>query len=766
MLTQILNNGTQIINTEIGDTGTQILSSGTQIIGNAPTLNTENFIGGLLQKGETINGWTLIEKINIQSGEADLYIASKNNQKGVIKYYRGNIHPKTDLLEKLIELNHPDIINIFEFGEYKKHFYEIMEYAAGGALDTKTEDGTYKYLPVSEEKAIQICREVINSYKTCHEKGIIHRDIKPANIYFRNADGTDVVIGDFGISSIINEDEIITHKTTTASRTTGYAAPEVLSGIISPKMDYYALGITLWEILTGKDPFVLENGKRRNDAHLIRDTIEGRIVDDILSRDPQISDSMQHLIRGLLVIDEEKRWGYDEVTRHLNGEYIVVPSKEVKAWDFKLADKNCTSLEELGTALAENVDSDSVQKTVYRGFLSSFLEDKYPEVAKQISEITEKYSADGNLKGGIQKLVWLLNPNAPYITKNGYKAENLDDIENFLLNAPEEMIIELQDENTGFYSYLKHLGYEDKINTISALAENLNLMTDFEKLNCLCEMVLVLKDYVITPFSSGKYKDFKLSDIFQLENLPSDLGEYVANLISQKSLQGLFYTWFFKKIEFCLFTSVKNYSDLKKIISAHKIWFMNNKTRTKDLSEEQEESLFEAERLFYEECKSSAALKLVEELYHYDEKNQQVLYLFLCILNRDNSTRISQVVSSINYDSLGLALFEIDNKIRNRDFAQAKEIVKNTMEKWSDVFLLKCQAVKINLAEYKKTSEKYLLDNSESILKSLGNAKTRLELTKQVKLLNTLNMLRGNESIDFSDRRLCDKFSLYYDFLQ
>jgi serine/threonine protein kinase len=136
-----------------------------------------------------------------------------------------------------------------------------------------------------------------------------------------------VIVSDFGISSITDDLEKL-HKTQTASRTTSYAAPEVFSGIISPKMDYYALGISLWELLSGKDPFALENGKHRNDAHMIRSTIEGRIADGILSREPRLSKSMERLIRGLLVIDHEYRWGYDEVTRHLAGEEVRIYKKE------------------------------------------------------------------------------------------------------------------------------------------------------------------------------------------------------------------------------------------------------------------------------------------------------------------------------------------------------------------------------------------------------------------------------------------------------
>ena len=751
--------------TQILRTGTQIINSGTQIITKSPTVNTENFTGGLLQKNEIISGWSVIDKINVQSGEADLYIVTKDDRKAVLKYYRGNIHPKKELLEKLIGLKHPDIISIYEFGEYKNHFYEIMEYAKGGALNSKKEDGSYKYLPLSEENAIQVCKEVIESFKTCHEKGIIHRDIKPANIYYRNVDGTDVVIGDFGISSILSEEEILTHKTNTSSRTTGYAAPEVLSNFISPKADYYSLGITLWEILTGNDPFVMENGKQRNDAHLMRDTIEGRIVDDLLSREPQLSDSIQHLIRGLLVIDPEKRWGYDEITKHLKGEYVEVAEKEVSTWTFKIAGINCSSLEEIGNALSSNIDSEDVKKTVYRGFVSSFLEDKYPEVAKKISEITEENSAAGTLKLGIYEICWILNPNIPFVTKNGYKAENIEDILNLLQNAPEEMVSELKNKDTVFYKYLNHLGYNDKISKIKEIAEKINDASGFEKLLYLSKIILILKDYIIKPFNFGKFKDLKLSEIEQLHSLPEELLEYIGNLISQKSLEGHLYTWLLDKIEAPKMKPIKSLADFKTYISEANTWISSNKTKTKDLSDEQEKKYLEAEKAFFDKGNINEPLQAIKEIFAYDEYNQKTLFLYLCLLNNHwKKNELNKIISSINYESLGYNLFMILYFINVDDFAKASILIKKSLLLWPNSFLLQCLNILSLIKRYTKSKNQTLLEVAEKKINSLGYAQNQLELSWQVKLLHVLSIIKGNEPIKF-DKKLCEEKSLYYKFM-
>jgi len=535
---------------------TQILNQGTQVLGGLTTGSGATFTGGLLRIGDELSGWIVESKINTLSGEADLYIAMKNNSKGVIKYYRDRIKPKTDILEKLKGLNHPDIVNLFEFGSHNEHFYEIMEYAEGGSLDSRNADGTYKYLPLTEEQTIQVCKEILNSFKTFHERGIIHRDIKPANLYCRKCTetpdgaytGEDIVIGDFGISSIMDETAAL-HRTQTASRTTGYAAPEVLSGVISPKMDYYALGITLWELLTGQDPFVFENGKRRNDAHLIRDTIEGRIADDILSRELKnitLGKSMQHLIRGLLVIDPEQRWGYNEVTRHFNGEAVPVYEKPKNPLNFKIGDKTCTSFEELGEAIMDNPAA--ARDSVFKGILSLYLRTDYPSEADKITAIAEESSAQNDYDNGLLKISHLLNPRLPLKAGNGFAFSNIDDIIFLLENAPETMLPLLKDKKSKLYTFLEIQGCNKEKEEIQKLKApdgetgggNFPCCSDAYY---IAKAEVILRNYTIKPFKLERYKDFILTGTEQINGVPGDLRDHILNLVNEKSTEGLLLPW-------------------------------------------------------------------------------------------------------------------------------------------------------------------------------------------------------------------------------
>ena len=533
---------------------------GTQILAGGPTTETSvNFTGGLLQIHEQIEGWEVTSKLGTISGEADIYIAQKDGQKGIVKYYRSTTKPKTEIIEKLKRLNHPDIVNIFDYGIYNDRFYEIMEYAEGGALDTRNADGSYRYLPLPEEKVEGICKEVINSFKTCHEKNIIHRDIKPANIYYRTLEieeieggageekktiyrGDDVVIADFGISSIMDDAEQL-HKTRTGSRTSGYAAPEVLSGIISPKMDYYALGITLWELLTGKDPFTLDNGKRRNDAHLIRDTIEGRIADDILSKEPRVSRKMERLIRGLLILDPERRWGYAEVTRHLAGETVDFYQEAKKTWTFSIGDVECSTLEELGNAIIGNRE---VSKKYLFGrsssLLGAMLEKHHPDISKQIVQIAEETSANNEHDTGILKIAYLLNPSLPLKIPHGYKMQNLDDLVSLLENAPESVIPLLRDAKSKLYTWLEIMGYKGIAAEIKKLPGIFS--GGMGNTELAGKAAVLLKKKVIKPFKLAKYADFELSTLEQIRKVPKDMQARILTLVNEKSYEGLFLPWF------------------------------------------------------------------------------------------------------------------------------------------------------------------------------------------------------------------------------
>ena len=106
------------------------------------SVNEATFLGGILRKGELVGGWEIESKIPVSSGEAELYLAKKEGGTGVIKYYRNPVfQPKDEIVKTLKSWKHPDVIALLDTGRHNGLFFEAMEYAAGGALDSRDASG-------------------------------------------------------------------------------------------------------------------------------------------------------------------------------------------------------------------------------------------------------------------------------------------------------------------------------------------------------------------------------------------------------------------------------------------------------------------------------------------------------------------------------------------------------------------------------------------------------------------------------------------------
>ena len=149
--------------------------------------------------------------------------------------------------EMIAELDHPNIVRIYDLGVSDDHAHIAMEYLPGGDLKQKIEAG------ILEAEAIQITQQVASALQQLHSLGILHRDLKPGNIMLR-ADGTAALI-DFGLAKRMRLQQEITGSGEIFG-TPYYMSPEQGRGNgVDARSDVYSLGIILYEMLTGEKPY-------------------------------------------------------------------------------------------------------------------------------------------------------------------------------------------------------------------------------------------------------------------------------------------------------------------------------------------------------------------------------------------------------------------------------------------------------------------------------------------------------------------------------
>jgi eukaryotic-like serine/threonine-protein kinase len=152
--------------------------------------------------------------------------------------------------EAVAQLGHPNIVQIYEIGEQNGCPYLALEYISGGSLAQQL-DGT----PVPTKQAAELVMSLARAVHHAHQRGIVHRDLKPANVLLL-ADGTPK-IADFGLAKRADADQAHT-QTGAILGSPSYMAPEQAAGFIhkiGPPTDVYALGVILYELLTGRAPF-------------------------------------------------------------------------------------------------------------------------------------------------------------------------------------------------------------------------------------------------------------------------------------------------------------------------------------------------------------------------------------------------------------------------------------------------------------------------------------------------------------------------------
>ncbi|AQS43899.1 Stk1 family PASTA domain-containing Ser/Thr kinase [Bacillus velezensis] len=180
-------------------------------------------------------------------------------------------------------LDHPNIVSIYDIGEEGDIYYIVMEYVEGMTL----KEYITAHGPLHPKEALSVMEQIVSAIAHAHQNHIVHRDIKPHNILIDHLG--HIKVTDFGIATALTS-TTITH-TNSVLGSVHYLSPEqARGGLATKKSDIYALGIVLFELLTGKIPFDGESAVSIALKHLQTETPSAR------KWNPSIPQSVENII--------------------------------------------------------------------------------------------------------------------------------------------------------------------------------------------------------------------------------------------------------------------------------------------------------------------------------------------------------------------------------------------------------------------------------------------------------------------------------------
>ena len=223
------------------------------------TASTGSLFVGDMQTGinPLIRGYRFIKKLGVTEHSA-VYLAEKESAdlKVVLKVLRqvpdvddsvGAFDRFLQEYELIAELDHPNIVRIYDLGVGDDHAHIAMEYLDGGDLKKRLIDG------INEPNAVRYFRQIAGALGEIHKVGILHRDLKPGNIMLRR--DNSIALIDFGLAKRMRLKMEITDSGEIFG-TPYYMSPEQGHGTaVDLRSDLYSLGIIFYEMLTGEKPF-------------------------------------------------------------------------------------------------------------------------------------------------------------------------------------------------------------------------------------------------------------------------------------------------------------------------------------------------------------------------------------------------------------------------------------------------------------------------------------------------------------------------------
>ncbi|GHO95930.1 hypothetical protein KSF_059780 [Reticulibacter mediterranei] len=208
-------------------------------------------------EGSTLGRYELRHRI-AQGGMSEVYLGYDRRVKRrvAIKVLNGSDEPFVRRFERealaIGTLSHNHILPLYDFGEQRPWYYLVMPYIDGGTL----RDYLLKRNLLTIEEAGNFLDQIAAALQHAHDYGVVHRDVKPSNILLRS-DGY-AYLADFGLAKAKMEVDCLSHGVTMVG-TPEYMAPELSNGANDHRSDIYSLGIILYQMLTGRLPFMADS---------------------------------------------------------------------------------------------------------------------------------------------------------------------------------------------------------------------------------------------------------------------------------------------------------------------------------------------------------------------------------------------------------------------------------------------------------------------------------------------------------------------------
>jgi Serine/threonine protein kinase len=280
--------------------------------------------------GRLIDGRYQVRSRIARGGMATVYLATdlRLERRVAIKVMHGHLADDSTFKNRFVQearsaarLAHPNVVNVFDQGQDSDMAYLVMEYLPGITLRDLLQD----YGKLTSEQTFDIMEAVLSGLAAAHKAGIVHRDLKPENVLL--ADDGRIKIGDFGLARAVSNN---TGTGQALLGTIAYLSPELVTrGVADARSDIYAVGIMMYEMLTGEQPFQGEQPMQIAYQHA-NDTVPAPS-----SKNPAVPPELDELVRWATERDPDDRPRdarvmldrLFEIERHLRGGGELAPQQ-------------------------------------------------------------------------------------------------------------------------------------------------------------------------------------------------------------------------------------------------------------------------------------------------------------------------------------------------------------------------------------------------------------------------------------------------------